>query len=79
MATARSKPQMSAHMNPPAWTQCRPALDGGLEGLDSRRGCHYVPMDLFIDTNTVQMHFHVSAIRARRDRVRSALGRRFMV
>jgi hypothetical protein len=78
-ATAGPKRRASVETGSAGWSQCRSPLDGGLEGLDSRRGCYYVPMDLFIDNTTVQAHFHVSAIRARRERVRSTLLRSLML
>ncbi len=36
-----------------------------LERLDGQRGCHYLPMDVFLDAPTCRAHFRVSAVRAR--------------
>ena len=47
-------------------------VEAALEELDRAAGREYVPMDLFIDTRTLQEHFQASSIRARRTGVTPA-------
>ena len=44
---------------------CQPEAETDLERLDGQRGCHYLPMDVFLDAPTCRAHFRVSAVRAR--------------
>jgi len=46
------------------------SLEGELEKLDRELGHDYVPMDVFIDPQTVKEHFKESSVRARLRRAR---------
>ena len=41
-----------------------------LEYLDRRAGHEYIPMDVYIDPNTMEEHFHAASIRKRSLKVR---------
>lgn len=43
-----------------------------LERRDHGLGCEYLPMDVFLDPETIEAHFRQSAISARWQRVRTA-------
>ena len=49
--------------------KAKPLLEE-LEKLDREAGHDYVPMDLFIDPETMKEHFQASSIRARLKRTR---------
>lgn len=68
---ARDEAATGRRAHPPARSMtaeaslCKPSVDNELERLDGRRGCHYLPMDVFVDVQTSRAHFRASAIRAR--------------
>jgi hypothetical protein len=64
-ASAGAPAQVSPQALAAAAPLCQPSVDNELERLDGHRGCHYVPMDVFIDAPTRRVHFRASAIRAR--------------
>lgn len=41
------------------------ALEGELENIDRDAGHDYLPMDVFIDPETIKEHFQESSIRSR--------------
>ena len=44
---------------------CPLKSESELEYLDRRAGHEYIPMDVYIDPNTMEEHFHASSIRNR--------------
>jgi hypothetical protein len=44
---------------------CPLKSESELEYLDRRAGHEYIPMDVYIDPNTIEEHFHAASIRNR--------------
>ena len=44
---------------------CPLRSESELEYLDRRAGHEYIPMDVYIDPNTIEEHFHAASIRNR--------------
>jgi len=69
-AAVRARIADSAEADAASTLLCQPKTEMELERLDGRRGCHYLPMDVFLDAPTRHAHFRVSAVRARLARFR---------
>lgn len=44
------------------WSMHSTEIEAELEKLDRKAGHQYVPMDVYLDTGTINEHFHVSSI-----------------